>query len=106
MRAAIAARQISATQLVEDSYAKIAADDGEVHAWLTLCRERALAQARRIDNLVSRGDALPALAGAPLGIKDVMVTQDVRTTAGSKILDNFIPPYDCTAVSRLEAAGA
>lgn len=105
-RAAITARQISATQLVEDLYAKIAADDGEVHAWLTLCRERALAQARRIDNLVSRGDALPALAGAPLGIKDVMVTQGVRTTAGSKILDNFIPPYDCTAVSRLEAAGA
>jgi aspartyl-tRNA(Asn)/glutamyl-tRNA(Gln) amidotransferase subunit A len=107
-RAAVAARQISATQLVEDSYAKIGADDGEVHAWLTLCRERALAQARRIDDLVSRGDgnALPALAGVPLGIKDVMVTHGVRTTAGSKILENFIPPYDCTAVARLEAAGA
>jgi aspartyl-tRNA(Asn)/glutamyl-tRNA(Gln) amidotransferase subunit A len=107
-RAAIAARQISATQLVEDFYAKIAADDAEVHAWLTLCRERALAQARRIDDLVSRGDgdALPPLAGVPLGIKDVMATQGVRTTAGSKILDNFIPPYDCTAVARLEAAGA
>jgi len=107
-RAAIAARETSATQLVEDSYAKIAGDDGEVHAWLTLCRERALAQARRIDDLVSRGDgdALPPLAGAPLGIKDVMVTQGVRTTAGSKILNNFVPPYDCTAVARLEAAGA
>jgi aspartyl-tRNA(Asn)/glutamyl-tRNA(Gln) amidotransferase subunit A len=91
---------------VDGLYAKIAADDVEVHAWLTLCRERALAQARRIDDLASRGDALPALAGVPLAIKDVMVTQGVRTTAGSKILDNFIPPYDCTAVSRLEAAGA
>ena len=49
---------------------------------------------------------LPPLAGVPIGIKDVMVTKGIRTTAGSKILDNFIPPYDCTAVARLEAAGA
>jgi aspartyl-tRNA(Asn)/glutamyl-tRNA(Gln) amidotransferase subunit A len=105
-RAAIADRQISAVRLVEDFYAKIAVDDKDVHAWLTLSRERALAKARRVDDLVLRGDPLPALAGVPVAIKDVMVTQGVRTTAGSKILDNFVPPYDCTAVARLEAAGA
>ena len=105
-RAAIAEKRISATSLVEDSYAKIQKDDGEIHAWLTLSEERARAQARRIDELVQRGHPLPPLAGVPVGIKDVMVTQGVRTTAGSKILENFIPPYDCTAVARLEAAGA
>ncbi len=54
----------------------------------------------------TKGEKLPPLAGVPVGIKDVMVTKGVRTTAGSKILGNYIPPYDCTAVARLEAAGA
>jgi aspartyl-tRNA(Asn)/glutamyl-tRNA(Gln) amidotransferase subunit A len=105
-RAAVAEGRISAAGLVEDFYLKIKAGDPEIHAWLTLCEERALAQARRIDDLAAKGSALPPLAGVPMGIKDVMVTQGVRTTAGSKILENFIPPYDCTAVARLEAAGA
>jgi Asp-tRNA(Asn)/Glu-tRNA(Gln) amidotransferase A subunit family amidase len=56
--------------------------------------------------MAAEGKPLPPLAGVPVAIKDVMVTRGVRTTAGSKILDNFIPPYDCTAVARLEAAGA
>ena len=105
-RAAIAERQFTATRLVEEFYKKIKAEDPGIHAYLTLCEDRALAQAQRIDDLARRGDPLPPLAGVPLGIKDVMVTRGVRTTAGSKILENFIPPYDCTAVARLEAAGA
>src|SRR5215831_8752351 len=105
-RTAIAERKVSAQSLVEDFYKKIRAEDGEIHAWLTLSENRALAQARRIDDLAGQGAALPPLAGVPVGIKDVMVTRGVRTTAGSKILENFIPPYDCTAVSRLETAGA
>jgi len=105
-RAAIAERQITATRVVEDFYRKIKAEDAEIHAWLTLCEERALARARRIDDLAAEEGPLPPLAGVPIGIKDVMVTKGVRTTAGSKILGTFIPPYDCTAVARLEAAGA
>jgi aspartyl-tRNA(Asn)/glutamyl-tRNA(Gln) amidotransferase subunit A len=105
-RAAIVAKQISASALVEQFYSKIKAEDPEIHAYLTLCEDRALHHAKNIDNLVSKGAALPPLAGVPIGIKDVMVTKGVRTTAGSKILENFIPPYDCTAVARLEAAGA
>jgi aspartyl-tRNA(Asn)/glutamyl-tRNA(Gln) amidotransferase subunit A len=105
-RTAIAAKQISASALVEQFYRKIKAEDPEIHAYLTLCEDRAFAQAKRIDGLMSKGAPLPPLAGVPIGIKDVMVTKGVRTTAGSKVLENFIPPYDCTAVTRLEAAGA
>ncbi|MGZ4872400.1 MAG: Asp-tRNA(Asn)/Glu-tRNA(Gln) amidotransferase subunit GatA [Candidatus Angelobacter sp.] len=92
--------------MVEQFYGKIKAEDPGVHAYLTLCEDRAAQQAKTIDDIVSRGAALPPLAGVPIGIKDVMVTTGIRTTAGSKILENFIPPYDCTAVARLEAAGA
>jgi aspartyl-tRNA(Asn)/glutamyl-tRNA(Gln) amidotransferase subunit A len=105
-RTAIAAKQITASELVEKFYGKIKADDPEIHAYLTLSEDRAFAQAKHIDGLVGKGDPLPPLAGVPVGIKDVMVTKGVRTTAGSKILENFVPPYDCTAVARLEAAGA
>jgi len=103
---AIAEKQFTATRLVEDFYGKIQAEDGDVHAYLTLSEDRAFAQAKRIDDLAASGDPLPSLAGVPVAIKDVMVTRGVRTTAGSKILEDFIPPYDCTVVARLEAAGA
>jgi aspartyl-tRNA(Asn)/glutamyl-tRNA(Gln) amidotransferase subunit A len=105
-RSAIAEKKLSAQSLVEDFYKKIQVEDGAIHAWLTLSEDRALKQARRIDDLAGQGAPLPPLAGVPVGIKDVMVTHGVRTTAGSKILEHFVPPYDCTAVARLEAAGA
>ena len=106
IRSKIAERQTTATALARDCYARIRKEDPEIGAFLTLCEERALAQAGRIDALAAQGKPLPPLAGIPIAIKDVMVTSGVRTTAGSKILENFIPPYDCTAVARLEAAGA
>ena len=104
--AAIRERQFTATALAESFCQKIAAEDGEIHSFLTLAKERALAAASRIDELADRGDPLPPLAGVPVAIKDVMVTRGLRTTAGSKGLENYLPPYDCTAVARLEAAGA
>src|SRR5689334_789390 len=105
-RTAIAEKQFTASGLVEEFCKKIKAEDGDIHAYLTLSEDRALQQAARIDRLAAKGDPLPPLGGVPMGIKDVMVTKGVRTTAGSKTLENFIPPYDCTAVARLEAAGA
>lgn len=106
-RAAVSQRKMTATGLAETLFRKIKTEDSEIHAWLTLCEERALAQARRIDELATRNpDSLPPLAGVPVGVKDVLATRDIRTTAGSKILDGFLPPYDSTAVARLEAAGA
>ena len=105
-RASVQERQITAVALAEAHYARIQKEDGQVGAFLTLSRERALEQAERIDRLAVDGKPLPPLAGVPVGIKDVMSTRGVRTTAGSKILEKYVPPYDCTAVSRLESAGA
>src|SRR5438874_9749440 len=105
-RSAVAEGKTSATALAERFYAKIESDDPKIGAYLILSKERALAKAGEIDSLVKKGEKLPPLAGVPVGIKDVLVTKGVRTTAGSKILGNYIPPYDCTAVTRLEAAGA
>src|SRR5215469_9289111 len=105
-RSAVAKRKTSATALAEAFYAKIESDDPKIGAYLLLSKERALEKAATIDNLAHNGSSLPPLAGVPVGIKDVMVTRNVRTTAGSKILGNYVPPYDCTAVARLEAAGA
>jgi aspartyl-tRNA(Asn)/glutamyl-tRNA(Gln) amidotransferase subunit A len=105
-RSALQLRRTSASALAEAHYARIAQQDREIGAFLTLSKERALAHADRMDRLAAAGKPLPPLAGVPVGIKDVMVTRGVRTTAGSKILDTFVPPYDCTAVARLEEAGA
>jgi len=105
-RSAIQERRTTALALAEAHYARIQQEDGQIGAFLTLSKERALEQADRIDRMAAEGEALPPLAGIPVGIKDVMSTCGVRTTAGSKILQNYVPPYDCTAVARMEAAGA
>ena len=105
-RSAIQERRITSMALVESFYERIQQEDGEIGAFLTLTRERAMEQADRIDRMAAEGKPLPALGGVPVAVKDVMCTRGVRTTAGSKILGNFIPPYDCTAVARLEAVGA
>jgi aspartyl-tRNA(Asn)/glutamyl-tRNA(Gln) amidotransferase subunit A len=105
-RCAVQERKTSAARLAESFYAKIESDDPKIGAFLTLSKERAMAKAAEMDGLAAKGEKLPPLGGVPVGIKDVMVTKGVRTTAGSKILGNYIPPYDCTAVARLEAAGA
>jgi aspartyl-tRNA(Asn)/glutamyl-tRNA(Gln) amidotransferase subunit A len=105
-RSAVQERQTTAASLAEAFYLKIEHDDPRIGAYLTLSKERAMEQALRMDSLAAKGEKLPPLGGVPVGIKDVMVTRGLRTTAGSKILGNFVPPYDCTAVARLEAAGA
>ncbi len=106
VRTAIVERVLNPVTLVEEFYKKIDAEDAQIGAYLTLCRERALAKAHEIQRRADQGDSLPPLAGVPIAVKDTMVMRGVRSTAGSKILDNFISPYDCTAVKRLEDAGA
>jgi aspartyl-tRNA(Asn)/glutamyl-tRNA(Gln) amidotransferase subunit A len=92
--------------MVAECYRRIEARNGELNAYLTLCPERAYAQADRVDALRAAKKPLPELAGVPIAVKDVISTRGVRTTCGSKILENYVPPYDATAVERLEAAGA
>src|SRR5258708_16986134 len=106
IRGAISEDRTTGTALATEFYDRIGKEASEIGAFLTLCEERALKQAGLIDQMAAEGQPLPPLAGVPVAIKDVMVTRGVRTTAGSKILENFIPPYDCTAVARLEASGA
>jgi aspartyl-tRNA(Asn)/glutamyl-tRNA(Gln) amidotransferase subunit A len=106
VRAALLAKKISARELVAEFYERIERRNPELNAYLTLSPERAYAQADRIDASVARGDDLPPLAGVPTAIKDVISTRGVRTTCASKMLENYVPAYDATAVERLERAGA
>lgn len=106
VKESLAAKKISARELTKEFYGRIAERNGELNAYLTLCEERAYAQAARVDALIAAGKALPALAGVPIAVKDVISTRGVRTTCGSKILEHYVPPYDATAVEQLEEAGA
>ena len=106
LRADLAAGRTKATDLAAAYYERIEKLNPRLNIFLSLTKERALAQAARIDAIAAKGDPLPPLAGIPVGIKDVLVTQGAPSTAGSKILQGYRPPYDCTAVARLEAAGA
>src|SRR5271168_4185795 len=106
VREGLAAKKVSARELAGEFYARIAARNGELNAYLALSQERAYAQAGRVDALVAAGKPLPALAGVPVAIKDVISTRGIRTTCGSKMLENYVPAYDATAVERIEHAGA
>jgi aspartyl-tRNA(Asn)/glutamyl-tRNA(Gln) amidotransferase subunit A len=106
VREAIATKKTSAREIAVDYFRRIAARNVELNAFLTLCEERAYKQADRVDAQVAAGKPLGPLAGVPIAIKDVISTRGIRTTCSSKILTNYIPPYDATAVARLEAAGA
>src|SRR5215470_16724167 len=105
-RSAVQERKTTCAALAEAHYERIQKEDGQIGAFLTLSKDRALEQVDRIDRMAAEGQPLPLLGGVPVGIKDVMSTRGVRTTAGSKILEKYVPPYDCTAVARLEAEGA
>jgi len=106
LRGEIAEGRTKATDLAASYYDRIAQVNPRLNVYLSLTRERALAQAARIDEIAAKGDPLPPLAGIPVGIKDVLVMQGAPSTAGSKILQGYEPPYDATAVQKLEAAGA
>jgi aspartyl-tRNA(Asn)/glutamyl-tRNA(Gln) amidotransferase subunit A len=104
--ALVRAGDVFASEVAEAHLARIEEVEDQVHAFITVTEETALAQARAIDERRGRGDDLPPLAGVPLALKDVLVTDGIRTTAGSRILDAYVPPYTATAAQRLLDAGA
>jgi aspartyl-tRNA(Asn)/glutamyl-tRNA(Gln) amidotransferase subunit A len=105
-RMAVATGGTTAKALAELHYACIGSQDTEINSFLVLSRERAMAQAAKIDEMIAKAETLPPLAGVPMGIKDVLVMKGTPATAGSLILKGYMPPYDATIVTRLEAAGA
>ena len=111
VRGAVAGKAKSAAAFAEEHYSRIASEDGVpngkgINSFLALSRERALAQAAKIDAAAAKGDSLGPLAGVPIGIKDVLTMTGSPATAGSRILKGYMPPYDATSVRKLEAAGA
>ena len=106
IQTALRAKKVSAREIATEFYANIDRRNPEINAYLTLSRERAFAQADRVDVATACGEKLGPLAGVPIAVKDVISTAGVRTTCGSKILETYVPPYDATAVARLEKAGA
>ena len=106
LRGDLAAGRVKATDLAARYYERIEEVNPRLNVYLSLTKERALEQAARVDAATAKGDPLGVLAGIPVGIKDVLVMKGAPATAGSKILEGYRPPYDATAVSKLEAAGA
>src|ERR1700690_1875966 len=109
VRDALGSKKVSARELTADFYSRIEKRNPELNAYLALSPERAYAQADRIDaslRVSNGGGTPPPLAGLPVAVKDVISTKGIRTTCGSKILETYVPPYEATAVQRLEAAGA
>ena len=106
IQAALRTKKVSAREIATEFYAAIDQQNPTLNAYLALSRERAFAQADRVDVATACGEKLGPLAGVPIAVKDVISTTGVRTTCGSKILETYVPPYDATAVSRLEKAGA
>ena len=100
------AREISSVELTRNVLDRIHAVEPRVHAYLTLTEQMALAMAEAADRRLAQGDNVGPLTGVPIALKDNLCTMGVLTTCASKILHNFVPPYDATVVERLKRAGA
>ncbi len=102
--AAIKTKKISAVEVTKHFLSRIEKLDKKLNSYV-LINDQAVAEAKMIDDKIHKGEMLGLLAGIPFGIKDMLCTKNLRTTAGSKILENFIPPYDSTVVKKLKSAG-
>lgn len=101
-RKALLNKDISALELTKETFAQVKAVDGELGAFNSLCEEQAIETAKIVDEKIAKGEPIPALAGIPLALKDNMNYKGSKTTASSKILENFVSPYDATVVKKLK----
>jgi aspartyl-tRNA(Asn)/glutamyl-tRNA(Gln) amidotransferase subunit A len=105
VREGLRAREFTAGELAREALAFAQAENPKTNAYLHFSEERALAAAREVDRRLAAGEDPGPLGGVPLAVKDVIVTRGVRTTCASRLLEHFVPPYDATAVARIERAG-
>jgi aspartyl-tRNA(Asn)/glutamyl-tRNA(Gln) amidotransferase subunit A len=105
VRNGLAKGEFSAVELAQSALEFAQSENLKTNAYLHFCPERALAAAERVDKKLAAGEDPGPLAGVPVAVKDVIITKGVRTTCGSRLLERYIPPYDATAVVRLEQAG-
>lgn len=99
-------KEFSASELTRAYLNQIKEQDKKISAFLTVCEKPALLQAQEIDEKISKGDMIDLLAGIPVAVKDIIVVKDIKATAGSKILENYIAPYDATCIKKLKEKGA
>ncbi|TDT72244.1 aspartyl/glutamyl-tRNA(Asn/Gln) amidotransferase subunit A [Hypnocyclicus thermotrophus] len=106
IREAIINKKISAIDLINKIYEKIEKEDKQINSFITLSKELAKKQAEEIDDKIKNGESLGKLAGIPIAIKDNICTDGIKTTCASKMLEDFIPPYDATVIKKLKAEDA
>ncbi|MEB3337803.1 MAG: Asp-tRNA(Asn)/Glu-tRNA(Gln) amidotransferase subunit GatA [Leptolyngbyaceae bacterium] len=99
-------KERSAVEIAQESLERIQALEPKLRSFLSITADKALEQARQVDAKIAAGEEIGLLAGIPIGIKDNLCTEGIRTTCGSRILENFVPPYESTVTQKLAAAGA
>ena len=99
-------KEVTACEILDDTLARIDAVEPKVDAFLSVTADTARAKAKEVDEKIARGETLGVLAGIPVGIKDNICTKGLKTTCASRMLENFVPPYNATVVEKLAAADA
>lgn len=104
MKEKLISKEISSREIVSAHLDIIEKKEEDINAFITVTKEEALNAADKIDKKIKNGEKLGPLAGIPIGIKDNIITKDIKTTCGSKMLENFIPPYDATVIEKIKHA--